>query len=144
MLSEYGKQIKAFFHFMFKHLFEGEFAIRVFVEILIYLWIIYILLGIFHKIICIIRACIGFINWNLVAPLRIRLFDKLALLRENSDLQKKANKIREAYKEEGMKIKKKKHYEVWWFLIYPVMVTWIICFHYYGEKQRSSYEVFFQ
>ena len=35
MISEYGKQIKAFFHFMFKHLFEIEFGIRVAIEILI-------------------------------------------------------------------------------------------------------------
>ena len=76
--------------------------------------------------------------------MHVGLLDKLAYLTKNSNLQKKANKIRDAYKEKKDRYrKKKKSCEGCWFLIHFVLVTWIIGFHYYGEKIRSSYEVFF-
>lgn len=146
MISEYGKQIKAFFHFMLKHLFEVEFGIRVAVEILIFVVLIYILLKICHKIISKIRTFIGFINWELVVPLRVRLFEKLAYSTSNPNWQDRANKIKDAFKvkkDERIKVSNKKSHAGRWIFIYLFLVVWIIGFYYYGEGKRSSYEVFF-
>ena len=146
MISEYGKQIKAFLHFMFKHLFEFEFGIRAAVELLMFVVLIYILARICHKIISKIRARISFIKWELVVPLRVRLFEKLAFLTSNPNWQERANKIKDAFKEKKEKCKrndKEKSHVGWWIFIYLVLVAWIIGFHYYGEEKRSSYEVFF-
>lgn len=145
MISEYGKQIKAFFHFMFKHLFEVEFGIRVFVEILIFVVLIYILSRVCHKIISKSRGYIGFINRELIVPLRVRLFEKLAFSTSNPNWQDKANKIKVAFKEKKVECKKNdnKSHAGWWIFIYLISVMWIICFYYFGEEKRSSYEVFF-
>lgn len=146
MKSEYGKQIKAFFHFMFKHLFEIEFGIRVVIEILIFFVFLYILLKICHKIISKSRVYIGFINRELVAPLRVRLFEKLAFSTSNPNWQERANKIKDAFKEKKDGCNKKnynKSHADLWIIIYLVSVAWIIGFYYYGEEKRSSYEVFF-
>ncbi len=145
MISEYGKQVKAFFHFMFKHLFEVEFGIRVVIEILIFVVLIYILSRIFHKIISKCRVHIGFINRELVVPLRVRLFEKLAFSTSNPNWQERANKIKDAFKEQNDEYKKNdnKSHAGRWIFIYLVLVAWIIGFYYYGEEKRSSYEVFF-
>lgn len=145
MISEYGKQIKAFFHFMFKHLFEVEFGIRVSVEILIFVVIIYILSRIYNKIITKIRNVIRFINHELVMPLRVRFFEKLAFSTSNPNLQERANKIKDSFKESKGKCigNSKKSYAKWWILIYVILVAWVTGFHYFGEDKRSSYEVLF-
>ena len=146
MISEYGKQIKAFFHFIFKHFFEVEFGIRAAVEILIFVVLIYILLRICHKIINKGRGYMGFINRELVVPLRVRLFEKLAFSTSNPNWQERANKIKDAFKEKKDDCNKKndnKSHAGWWIFIYLVLVAWIIGFYYYGEEKRSSYEVFF-
>lgn len=146
MISEYGKQIKAFFHFMFKHLFEVEFGIRVAIEILFFVVLIYILSRICHKIIGKCRVHFGSINRELVVPLRVRLFEKLAFSTSNPNWQERANKIKDAFKEKKDECKKndnKKNHARWWTFIYLVLVAWIIGFYYYGEEKRSSYEVFF-
>lgn len=146
MISEYGKQIKAFLHFMFKHLFEFEFGIRAIVEILMLVVIIYILIKFCLKIIRKVRAHISFIKWELVVPLCVRLLEKLAFLTNNPNWQERANKIKDAFKKKGAECKKndkEKSYAGWWIFIYLVLVAWIIGFHYYGEEKRSSYEVFF-
>lgn len=146
MISEYGRQIKAFFHFMFKHLFEVEFGIRVFVEIFIFVMLIYILIRICHKIINKSRIYIGFINRELVIPWRVRLFEKLAFSTSNPNWQERANKIKDAFNEKKDECKKSdnnKSHAGRWIFIYLVLVVWIIGFYYYGEEKRSSYEVFF-
>lgn len=145
MLSEYGKQIKAFFHFMFKHLFEVEFGIRVAVEILIFIVFAYMLLRICHKITSKIRVYIAFINRELVIPLRVRLFEKLAFSTSNPNWQKRADKIKDAFKEKKDECNKKNDngHVGWWIIAYLVLTLWIIGFYYYGEEKRSSYEVFF-
>lgn len=146
MISEYGKQIKAFFHFMFKHLFEFEFGIRVVVEILIFVVLIYILTRICHNVISKIRVGIGFINRELVVPLRVRLFEKLAFSTSNPNWQERANRIKDVFKgkkDECKKNNNKKSHAGWWIFIYIVLIAWIMGFHYYGEEKRSSYEVFF-
>lgn len=130
---------------MFKHVFEFEFGIRVAVEILIFLVIIYVLLRICHKIIYEIRNCIDFINQELVVPLRVRLFEKLAFSTSNPNWQERANKIKDAFKEKKEEYKKNnnKSYAGRWILIYIVLIVWIIGFYYYGQEKRDSYEVFF-
>ena len=146
MISEYGKQIKAFFHFMFKHLFEIEFGIRVAIEILIFVVLVYILSKICHKIISKSRVYIDFINRELVVPLRVRLFEKLAFSTSNPNWQDRANKIKDAFKEKKDECNKKKDnksHTSRWIIIYLVLTAWIIGFYYYGEEKRSSYEVFF-
>lgn len=145
MISEYGKQIKAFFHFMFKHLFEFEFGIKVVFEILVVFVLVYILSRICYKIASKIKIATGFINRELVVPLRVRLFEKLAFSTSNPNWQDRANRIKDAFKEskEEEKKNKKKSHTGWWFIIYIVLTMWIVGFHYYGEEKRSNYEVFF-
>lgn len=92
---------------MFKHLFEVEFGIRVAIEILIFVVLVYILSKICHKIISKSRAYIVFINRELVVPLRVRLFEKLAFSTSNPNWQERANKIKDAFKEKRMKVIKK-------------------------------------
>ena len=136
MISEYGKQIKAFFHFMF----------RVAIEILIIVVLVYILSKICHKIISKSRVYIDFINRELVVPLRVRLFEKLAFSTSNPNWQDRANKIKDAFKEKKDECNKKKDnksHTSRWIIIYLVLTAWIIGFYYYGEEKRSSYEVFF-
>ena len=145
MKSEYGIQVKAFFHFMFKHLFEVEFGIRVAIEILIFVVLVYVLLKICNKIISKSRAHIAFINRELVLPLRVRLFEKLAFSTSNPNWQERANKIKDDFKEKKDEYNKKnnKSHIGCWIIIYLVLTTWIIGFYYYGEEKRSNYEVFF-
>ena len=131
---------------MFKHLFEGEFAIRVAVEILIFIVIVYILSRICNGIISKIRGYIGCIVGELVVPLRVRMFEKLAFSTSNPHWQERANKIKDAFREkkdECKKNDKKKSYAGLWTIIYLALIAWIIGFHYYGEEKRTSYEVFF-
>lgn len=146
LIAEYGKQIKAFFHFAFKHLFEVEFAIRVFVEILLFLALVYIVL----KGLCVIinkgRMATSFINYELVMPLRVRLFEKLAFTTNNPNWQERANRIKDAFKERKTEYKDnhvQKSRSGWWIFIYIFLVMWIIGFHYLGEEKRNNYEVFF-
>lgn len=146
MISEYGEQVKAFFHFMFKHLFEVEFGIRVAIEILIFVVLVYVLSKICQKIISKSIARIAFINRELVVPLRVRLFEKLAFSTSNPNWQERANKIKDAFKEKKDECNKKnsnKSHIGCWIIIYLVLTAWIIGFYYYGEEKRSSYEVFF-
>ncbi len=146
MISEYGKQIKAFFHFLFKHFFEVEFGIRVAVEILIFVVLIYILSRVCHKIVSKGRGYIGFINRELLVPLRVRLFEKLAFTTSNPNWQERANEIKDTFNNKEDECKKsdnKKKHTGYWFFIYLVLTAWMIGFHYYGEEKHSSYEVFF-
>lgn len=145
MISEYGKQIKAFFHFAFKHLFEFEFGIKVAFEILIFVVLIYILSRICRKIINKIRIATGFINRELVVPLRVRLFEKLAFSTSNPNWQEQANKIKDTFKESKneCKINDEKSHAGWFVFIYIVLIVWIIGFHYYGEEKHRNYGVFF-
>ena len=146
MMSEYGKQLKAFFHFMFKHIFEVEFGIKISIEILVFLILICMLLKILHKIFIKSSDYIDFINRELIIPLRVRLFEKLAFSTNNPNWQERANKIKDAFKEEKDERNKKKDnksYAVWWIALYIVLVAWILGFHYWGEEKRNSYEVFF-
>lgn len=146
MISEYGNQIKAFFHFMFKHFFEVEFSFRVIVEILLFVICIYIFSNMLHKIISKFKIVTGFINRELVIPLRVRLFEKLAFMTNNPNWQDRANKIKDVFKESKKDCKKnnnKKSHAGLWIFIYIVLTSWIIGFHYYGEEKHSSYEVFF-
>lgn len=146
MISEYGKQIKSFFHFMFKHLFEYEFGIRVSIEIIIYMILIYMLSRICCKAISKIKIEINYLNRELIVPLRVRFFEKLAFSTNNPNWQERANKIKETFKETKIENKKdnnKKSHMGWWVLTYIVLTSWIIGFHYYGEEKRKSYEVFF-
>lgn len=142
MISEYGEQIKAFFHFAFKHFFEFEFGIRVSVEILIFVIVIYIL----SKIIGKIRIVTDFIYRELVMPLRVRLLEKLAFETSNPNWQERANKIKDTFKKnsnKNIKNNNKKSHAKRWILIYVSFVVWIVGFHYLGEEKRNSYEVFF-
>ena len=146
MIYEYGKQVKAFFHFMFKHFFEVEFGIRVAVEILIFVVFMYILSKTCNKIISKSKVHITFINRELVVPLRVRLFEKLAFSTSNPNWQERANKIKDAFKEKKDECNKEndnRSHSGWWFIIYLVLILWIIGFYYYGEEKRNSYEVFF-
>lgn len=147
-MSDYGRQIKAFFHFLFKHLFEFEFAVRVIVEILIFIVLVYIILKLVYTIIRKIGNFIYFIFLELVVPLRVRLYEKLAFSTSNPNWQDRANKIKDVYGEKSSKGKDnkkgiEKSYAGWWILTYLILVAWIIGFHYLGEEKRSNYEVFF-
>jgi hypothetical protein len=156
LIAEYGKQIKAFFHFAFKHLFEVEFAIRVFVEVLLFLALVYIVLKVLHIILKKARIAVCFLDSELIIPLRVRLFEKLAFTTNNPNWQERANKIKDAFKERNMEHKEnavkentvkkksvKKSCLGWWVFIYIFLVVWIIGFHYFGEEKRNNYEVFF-
>ena len=48
-------------------------------------------------------------------------------------------------KKKRLNVKKNdnKSHAGWWIFIYLISVMWIICFYYFGEEKRSSYEVFF-
>lgn len=150
MIFEYGMQIKAFFHFTFKHFFEFEFGIRVLVEILIFMTLIYMLLKVLHKIIIKVQKIMECIYKELVLPLCVRGFEKLAFSTNNPNWQERANKIKDDFmegknkggSEYGRKVRNK-GYARWWFLIYTILVLWILGFHYYGEEKRNSYQVFF-
>lgn len=146
MISEYGEQIKAFFHFAFKHFFEFEFGIRVSVEILIFVILIYILSKIIGKIVGKIRTVTDFIYRELVMPLRVRMLEKLAFETSNPNWQERADKIKDTFKKSGnknIKNNNKKSHAGRWILTYVVFVAWIVGFHYLGEEKRNSYEVFF-
>ena len=127
------------------HFFEAEFGIRMAVEILTFVVIIYILSRIFNKIITKLRNVTRFIHRELVVPLRVRFFEKLAFSTSNSNWQERANKIKDSFKEsKGECIgNSKKSYAKWWILIYVILVAWVTGFHYFGEDKRSSYDVFF-
>lgn len=146
MRFEYGKQIKAFFHFAFKHFFELEFGIRVAIEVLLFVLLIYtlskVLYIIFHKIIFATR----FIYQELVMPLRVRFLEKLAFSTSNQNWQERANKIKDAFKkrnDDHEKNNNKKSHAGFWIVIYIILIVWIIGFHYFGEEKRRNYEVFF-
>lgn len=145
-MSEYGKQIKAVFHFAFKHLFEIEFGIRVAVEILIFFILIYMLLKVWWIILGKIKGGIEFVKGELITPLRVRLYEKLAFSTSNPNWQERANKIKDAFKENmGERIGNKKKSRVgWWILGYIAIVAWIVGFHYFGEEKRNNYEVLFE
>ena len=154
-MSEYGKQIKAFFHFMFKHLFEIEFGFRVVVEVLFFMCICYILLmllfRLIHKIVYKLKDMVDFLYIELIAPLWVRLYEKIAFSTNNPNWQERANEMKEGFKKnkdertntfQNSKNVKKKH-TAWWIFSYIVLVVWIVGFHYCGEEKRGSYEVFF-
>lgn len=146
MISEYVNQIKAFFHFMFKHLFEIEFGFRVSIEILIFIVVICKLLKKCLKIINNAKVSIGFIYQELILPLRVRLFEKMAFSTSNPNWQERANKIKDEFNEKknnGPKKEKNKSYAGRCFFIYIVLTAWIIGLHYYGTDKRNNYEVFF-
>lgn len=146
MMSEYGNQIKAFFHFMFKHFFEIEFGVRVAIELLICVVFVFILSKICYKFIGKIKNSTAFINRELVGPLRVRFFEKLAFSTNNPNWQEKANKIKDAFKNNnsGSKVKNDKNSHTnKWIIVYLLLIAWIIGFHYFGEEKRSNYEVFF-
>ena len=99
-----------------------------------------------HKIINKSRDYIGFFNRELIVPLRVRLFEKLAFLTSNPNWQERANKIKDAFKEKKDECNINNGFKRrtgLWVLIYLILVCWIIGFYYYGEEKRSSYEVFF-
>lgn len=145
MTSEYTKQVKAFFHFMFKHFFEIEFGVRVAIEMIIIVFLIYILLKICRKVVRKIRVHIGFVNRELIVPLRVRVLEKLAFSTSNPNWQERANKVKDSFNEKKDECKRKNHksHTGFWIFIYIVLASWIIGFHYYGEEKRSNYEVFF-
>ncbi len=154
-MSDYGIQIKAFFHFSFKHLFQIEFGIRVAVEIFIFFLSAYLFLRFFYRIIYKITSVLSKITCSIsreiVMPLHIRLFEKLAFATNNPNWQARANKMKDSFKKimgertniQKSKNPKKKSHKIWWILSYLVLAGWIIGFHYWGEAKRSSYEVFF-
>ena len=150
-----ASSVKAFFHFMFKHLFEAEFGIRVAVEIVVFLLLVYLLLIISHriilKIIGVVRKTSRFLSKELITPLRVRICEKLAFTTNNPNWQNRANKIKDVFKKnesesansgEDKKVEKK-NYVGWWILTYIILVGWILGFHYLGDDKRDHYEVFF-
>lgn len=146
MMFEYGKQIKAFFHFAFKHFFELEFCIRVAIEVLLFVLLIYILSKILYNFFYKMTYTARFINQELVIPLRVRLYEKLAFSTSNLNWQARANKIKDAFKERNddhEKNNNKKSHAGFWIVFYIFLIVWIIGFHYFGEKKRNNYEVFF-
>ena len=144
MIFEYVKQIKALLHFMFKHFFELEFGIKVFVEIFVLLLFFHLILKIVCKFINRLRGFIKFINIELIMPFRVRLFEKLAYSTSNLNWQERADKIKDTFRESKEKeVVQKKTHKNWWPLIFMVLVVWIIGFHYYGQEKRKNYEIFF-
>lgn len=146
-MSEYGKQIKAFFYFMFKHFFEFDFWIRVLIELSLITIVSYIIISWLLHLLKEIRKRIMFIFKELFLPLQVRIYEKIAFSTNNPNWQDRANKIKDDYKHgRYMRVKQnnqKKSYAGIWFLIYVILVSWIIGFHYFGNEKRSSYEVFF-
>lgn len=134
---------------MFKHLFEVEFGIRAAVEILIFIVIVSILVSICCKLMIRIGRFGGFLYRELIAPLYVRFYEKLAFSTNNPNWQERANKIKDTFRqgedESGGhdKTSVKKSNAGRWILMYLVVAAWIIGLHYWGEENRSNYEVFF-
>lgn len=146
MISDYGKQLKAFFHFTFKHIFEIEFGGRVVVEILILVSIMYFLLNNICKITRKAIIFVTFMYCELFMPLRVRMYEKLAFSTSNPNWQERADEIKDAFKKRKSECKitnKQKNHTGWWIFIYIFLITWVIGFHYFGESKRNNYEVFF-
>jgi hypothetical protein len=101
------------------------------------------MLKIFLKIILKIINIIRCLKRELIAPLTVRFYEKIAYSTCNPYWQERANAIKDIYNKNDKKkvFVGKKHNIVG--IICLIAVVWMVIFHYRCDEKRSNYEVFF-
>ena len=155
-MSEYFDQLKAFFHYLFKHIFEIEFVIRILFELLLCFLIIWTLLKLFKwlakKASKVFFYIYNFFVYEAIFPILIRISDKFAYNMGGPKWQDRANKLREiannhgTLKESKEELKpetKKKSFKKFYIGSYIFLVAYLLCFHYLLQDVQAGYSIFF-
>ena len=155
-MSDYAEQIRAFFHYSLKHIFEIEFGIRTVIYLLLCLLATYFLLKIFYKLVRIAakHAAIlaRFFFYDAVLPFSIIIVDKLAAAMESKRWQNRADKLRAIARihDDSDNVgfpKKAREKNKPLHLIYVMgsVLLWLylLSFHYLLPQLKSDYEFFF-
>lgn len=155
-MSNYADQIRAFFHYTFKIVFNIEFGLRILFEILILLIIIHFILKIITAVTRVIMnkllVIADFFVYDVFYPIGIKTADYFEYKLGSPKWKSRSNKIKQKVldhdaAQEDEQTKKRLIFPIkivgLYILVYIILVSYIELFHYCLPHTRANYPIFF-